>query len=416
MPSHLTPTQSMQPQIDLPPLDYQPNLPIHDAFILAAEKELISGAVNNSYKTQAGQLLEPSSCTLSSELPIPPFSPFPSFPVSMSNAEHSASPVDELPNSVGSGSVEHQQAEASDDQAVISAQARQRQRITQLEEKLLALKSGRTAKERQTNYYVAQGRAIRCIVTLFDSLEDLVAETDQRYDIEEDAETTTDQDRLQIGYIMFMNTMRWFFKKATEQEYKEYVQILKMLWKGADAARGDDTSKLKVLVSEWVNCEFKPDPLVNPDDKHSRGFTNDACDRADGHIVTDLSFPAFVYEKYTAKPDDLEEGLFKGKILLQAYKAVFTSPSSAKDVDGNGNGVDIIQNNRHARKSFNGLKVKKHVAQIIKMEKVTPRSIAYIICQSLPGDPLMETLTMSNFGGPLLISSKGLPVEKLSAT
>lgn len=96
---------------------------------------------------------------------------------------------------------------------------------------------------------------------------------------------------------MFMNTMRWFFKKATEQEYKEYVQILKMvhfhyvndhltftelcfqLWKGADAARGDDTSKLKVLVSEWVNCEFKPDPLVNPDDKHSRGFTNDACGR-----------------------------------------------------------------------------------------------------------------------------------------
>lgn len=68
-------------------------------------------------------------------------------------------------------------------------------------------------------------------------------------------------------------------------------------------------------------------------------------------------------------------------VVFQAYKAVFTSPSSAKDVDGNGNGVDIIQNNRHARKSFNGLKVKKHVAQIIKMEKVTPRSIAYIICQ-----------------------------------
>ncbi|KAG1794030.1 hypothetical protein EV424DRAFT_1335610 [Suillus variegatus] len=68
-------------------------------------------------------------------------------------------------------------------------------------------------------------------------------------------------------------------------------------------------------------------------------------------------------------------------VVFQAYKAVFTSPSSAKDVDGDGDGVDIIQNNRRARKSFNGLKVKKHVAQIIKMEKVTPRSIAYIICQ-----------------------------------
>ncbi|KAG2127604.1 uncharacterized protein EDB93DRAFT_1270149 [Suillus bovinus] len=46
-PSHLTPTQPMQPQIDLPPLDYQSNLPIHDAFILATEKELIRDTVNN---------------------------------------------------------------------------------------------------------------------------------------------------------------------------------------------------------------------------------------------------------------------------------------------------------------------------------------------------------------------------------
>jgi len=33
--------------------------------------------------------------------------------------------------------------------------------------------------------------------------------------------------------------------------------------------------------------------------------------------VTDLSFPAYLYEKYTANSDNLEEGLFKGKILLQ---------------------------------------------------------------------------------------------------
>ncbi|KAG2743757.1 hypothetical protein P692DRAFT_20746536, partial [Suillus brevipes Sb2] len=255
---------------------------------------------------------------------------------------------------------------------------------------------------RQTNYYIAQGRAFRRVVTLFDSIEDLVAENDRRYDADEDLESTIDQDRLQIGYVRFTNTMRWFHKRATELEYEEYGQMLKMLRQGADAARGDDTSKLKSLVSEWVNREFKPDPPVDPDDKHSRGFTNDACgrllcpseldwndpvvkagirDRTDGYIVTDLSYPAFVYEKYTAKPDDLEEGLFKGKILLQAYKAVFTSPSSAKDVEGDGDGADVIHNNRRAKRSFNTVKVKKHVAQIIKMDKVTPRSIAYIICQ-----------------------------------
>ncbi|KAG2127603.1 uncharacterized protein EDB93DRAFT_1256962 [Suillus bovinus] len=302
----------------------------------------------------------------------------------MSDNEHSAPPVNEPPALEGSGSVEERQAEASHNQA------------------LLALESWHTAKERQTNYYVAQGRAIRHVVTLFDSLEDLVAENDQRYDVEEDAENTTDQNHLQIGYMTFTNTMQWFFEKAMEMEYEEYAQMLKMLQQGANAARGDDTSKLKVLVSEWVNCEFKPDPLVDPDDKHSHGFTNDACgrllcpseldwnnptvkagirDHADGYIVTDLFFPAFVYEKYTVKPDDLEEGLFKGKILIQAYKAVFTSPSSAKDVNGDGDGVNIIQNNQCARKSFNGLKVKKHIVQIINMVKVTPQSIAYIVCQ-----------------------------------
>ncbi|KAG2051376.1 hypothetical protein BDR06DRAFT_890009, partial [Suillus hirtellus] len=141
---------------------------------------------------------------------------------------------------------------------------------------------------------------------------------------------------------------------------------------------------------------------VDPDDKHTCGFINNACgkllclaeldwnnpayvagirDCSQGYIVMELSFPTFLYERYTANLDDLEAGLFKGRILLQAFKAVFTSPSSAKDVEGNGNGADIIENNRCARRAGWGLKVKKHVAQIIKMEKVTPRSIAYIACQ-----------------------------------
>ncbi|KAG1868510.1 hypothetical protein F4604DRAFT_1682421 [Suillus subluteus] len=118
----------------------------------------------------------------------------------------------------------------------------------------------------------------------------------------------------------------------------------------------------------------------------------------------DLSFPTFLYEKYTANADNLEEGLFKGGILVKAYKAVFTSPSSAKDVEGNGDSADISANNRRAQKSHHGLKVKKHVTHIIKMKKVTPRSIAYIACQ-VPGqsaqcrvDQLLEWWTRKVFG------------------
>ncbi|KAG1816988.1 hypothetical protein EV424DRAFT_1324625, partial [Suillus variegatus] len=152
------------------------------------------------------------------------------------------------------------------------------------------------------------------------------------------------------------------------------------LRQGADAARGNDTSKLKSLVTGWLNREFKPTPPVDPDDKNCRGFINNACgrllcptkldwndprvkagirDRADGYVVTEMSWPAFLYEKYTADQDNLEEGLFKSSLLIQAFKAIFTSPSSAKEVTGDGD------------------------AQIIKMHKVTPRSIAYVSCQVL---------------------------------
>jgi hypothetical protein len=60
---------------------------------------------------------------------------------------------------------------------------------------------------------------------------------------------------------------------------------------------------------------------------------------------------------------------------------VFMSPSSAKDVEGDGDGSDVIENNKRSKRAFCGTKVKKHIAQIIKMEKVTPCSIAYIACQ-----------------------------------
>jgi hypothetical protein len=78
--------------------------------------------------------------------------------------------------------------------------------FAELEGKLETLESGHAAKERydchfmhrvgfaqasvrQTNYYLAQGRGIRRVVALFNSIEDLVMENDRRYDDNEDAAT-----------------------------------------------------------------------------------------------------------------------------------------------------------------------------------------------------------------------------------
>ncbi|KAG2090597.1 uncharacterized protein F5147DRAFT_780249 [Suillus discolor] len=260
-------------------------------------------------------------------------------------------------------------------------EAQQRRKIAELESKLVVLKSGHVVKE---------------------SIEDLVNENDRRYDDDSDEDATIDQDHLQIGYCILTRTLPWFLKNSSDIDHDDYMRMLKALRQGADGARGNDTAKLKTLISDWVNRKLKPNPPIDSDDKNYHRFTSDACrrllcpaeldwnspavkagirDRSEGYIVTDLSFPAFVYDKYTANADNLEEGLFKGKILLQGYKAIFTSPSSAKDVEGDGDGADVIANNRRAKKSSCGIKVKKHVAQIIKMNKVTPRSIAYVACQ-----------------------------------
>ncbi|KAG2117683.1 hypothetical protein BD769DRAFT_1390799 [Suillus cothurnatus] len=203
------------------------------------------------------------------------------------------------------------------------------------------------------------------------SLEDLIMENNRR------------QNRLQRGYI-------------------ELTWVLPWLKKGADAARGDNTSSLKELVTGWVNQEFCPAPLIKTNDKYSCGFVNDICgkllcpaewdwnqnnvkvsirDRTSEYIVSENSWPLFLYENYRVNSNDLKEGFLKSKLLVLAFKAVFTSPSSAREAKGDGDGADILENNRRARRRSDQTKVKTCIASIINMKKVTPRAITYIACQ-----------------------------------
>ncbi|KAG2105141.1 hypothetical protein BD769DRAFT_1676071 [Suillus cothurnatus] len=239
------------------------------------------------------------------------------------------------------------------------------------------------------------------MVALYTSLEDLIAENDRR--CEDESETSDSaQDRLQQGYIALTQALPWLHDKLTQLDIDDAEDMLKKLKRGADAARGDDTSTLKDLVASWINQDFGPSRLLKLDDKHSRGFAHDACgqllcpsewdwnnacvkagirDRTLDYIVSENSWPLFLYQDYSVNPDDLEQGLFKSKILVQAFKATFTSPSSAREADGDGDGADILENNRRARRQLNQAKVKTCVASIINMRKVTPRAIAYVVCQ-----------------------------------
>ncbi|KAG1786249.1 uncharacterized protein HD556DRAFT_1248501 [Suillus plorans] len=266
-----------------------------------------------------------------------------------------------------------------------STEARAKRRIAALEEELENMRQERGIKQRKTTYYVAQGRAIRRMVVLYTSLEDLVAENDHRYKEGSPEDNTTDsfllfrQDRLQRGYIVLAQVLPWLHAKLGQLDIDECQDMLKQLKRGADAARGDDTSTLKDLVASWVNQDFRPSSLLKSDDKQMRGFVHNICgnllcpsewdwgdntvkagirDRMVDYIVSENSWPLFLYEKYMVNYGNLKQGLFKSKILVQAFKAIFTSPSSTREADGDGDGADILENNRRARRQLNQAKVK----------------------------------------------------------
>ncbi|KAG1894151.1 uncharacterized protein F5891DRAFT_985269 [Suillus fuscotomentosus] len=258
-------------------------------------------------------------------------------------------------------------------------------------EEVEVLKQDKATKKRKTTFYVSQGRAIRRMVDLYAPIEDLIAENDRCCE-ESDKDATPEQDRLQRGYIELAKALSWLHDKLAGLDHEESDDMLKKLKRGADSARGDDTGTLKELVASWVNIECCPTPLIRTDDKHHRGFMSDACgkllcpaewrwedpvvkagirDRTTAFIVSENSWPSFMYENYEADTKNLERGLFKSKLLVMGLKAIFTSPSSAHEVDGEGDGADIIENNRRARKRSDQAKVKTCVASII----------AYAACQ-----------------------------------
>ncbi|KAG2126421.1 hypothetical protein BD769DRAFT_1668433 [Suillus cothurnatus] len=105
------------------------------------------------------------------------------------------------------------------------------------------------------------------------------AENDRRCDDHKLDEDVTVNQCLQYAYIALNNALPWFRQRTSELQYDEYMEMLKKLRQGANSTWEDDTSKLKSLITDWVNHELKPNPPIDPDDKNCCGFINDVCGR-----------------------------------------------------------------------------------------------------------------------------------------
>ncbi|KIK21883.1 hypothetical protein PISMIDRAFT_103324, partial [Pisolithus microcarpus 441] len=178
------------------------------------------------------------------------------------------------------------------------------------------------------------------------------------------------------------------------------------LTKGADSARGDDAAGLKMAVVGWLMGSQKtPEPALDLRSKTGRGFYHDATARLicpvdynwsndtahirnfhPDYLVTANSWPHFLYKDEIYDPKDPVKGLFKNKLLVQAFKHIFTSPSSA-DVDSVADDTDDeIQAStselplKH-RKGPTDKRTRSNVASLIGMKSVAPRAIAYTAVQ-----------------------------------
>ncbi|KIO00463.1 hypothetical protein M404DRAFT_16375 [Pisolithus tinctorius Marx 270] len=88
------------------------------------------------------------------------------------------------------------------------------------------------------------------------------------------------------------------------------------------------------------------------------------CSFHPDYLVTADCWPYFLYKNKEYDPENLVRGLFKNAMLIQAFKHIFTSPSSADSETG--------LNNKHSQ---------AHVAMLLGMKSICPRAIAYTAVQ-----------------------------------
>ncbi|KIK76228.1 hypothetical protein PAXRUDRAFT_170574, partial [Paxillus rubicundulus Ve08.2h10] len=171
--------------------------------------------------------------------------------------------------------------------------------------------------------------------------------------------------------------------------------------KSADSARGDDCATLKPAVVHWLmSARPAPEPALEPSEKTGRGFNHDVTghllcpvdydwsdtehrsairDYHPDFLVTEHNWPTFLYENERYDSESPTKGLFKNKLLVQAFRHVFTSPTSALKMDNEDEDTDAGQLRKRGK--YDERRTRSHVAALLGMKSVSPRAIAYIAVQ-----------------------------------
>ncbi|KAG1785968.1 uncharacterized protein HD556DRAFT_1450170 [Suillus plorans] len=281
-----------------------------------------------------------------------------------------------------------------------------KRRIAALEEENADLRVHRlTVKKCESNVYY--GRSIRRLVCLTERVEDLVAEFDRRIGLgaanESDADIMdSDNPEENRRYRSFKKLMIWcpsvckLLRSSAEHETLAFAY--NKLNESSDGARGDDSAGLKRAVADWLmECTPTPNPPIHKQSKSGQGFYHDMTGRLlcpvdynwsdpivrasirDYHPdfrITACSWPSFLYKDGHYDPQNPAKDLFKGELLVKAFKRVFTSPSSTDEEQA----VDSVARSALGRNSGER-RTRRDVSTLLNMRSIQPRAIAYISVQ-----------------------------------
>lgn len=139
------------------------------------------------------------------------------------------------------------------------------------------------------------------------------------------------------------------------------------------------------------------EPALEPGEKDGRGFDHEVTGRLlcpvdyDWHdpdhraaihdyhpdfLVTTYSWPTFLYENGRFNANNPTNGLFKGILLVKAFKHIFTSPTSVLKMN-----TETDDPHLKKRQKCDERRTRSHVASLLGMKSVCPRAIAYIAVQ-----------------------------------
>ncbi|KAG2339467.1 hypothetical protein BDR05DRAFT_977700 [Suillus weaverae] len=187
--------------------------------------------------------------------------------------------------------------------------------------------------------------------------------------------------REHLVFEKLLDSYPGLLERLREGSEEEVLHVGELISKGASAAQGEDTKSLKPVVIDWIATGGETIlPPLPRNSKISHGFNHPLTGRLlcpaeldwnDAEIKQKLQsgeiavsrdqWPRFLYANEVYNPDDPWNGLLRSRLLINAYRHLFTSPS-------------LVEKEPKATRAGN--------ARLHSMTSVTPPSVAYIATQT----------------------------------